>query len=520
MPRPIKVNYNGSLFDGFKEMSDTDLDTVADLILDEFTDNPTTTGHLVVNSQSGWTDVGTFVDTYRDDAVGAHPASTTINSENYVFRQNQSGVTPNVSARPLHVKYNGSDMEGLIEQTDTYVVNNIIDRVQLKLASFSQGTYKLQPSAPSGGTWTSKATLSNKHTDHTNDTTQLWLRTDNPTSTIVRPLKWSSSTPPGIKEMTDSEIKELADYFRDQITVTGIGKYQLSASAPSPGTWIQAGSGFTDTRHERTDQNYTGSYADSYSGTYTGSYTGSYSGTYHGYFAGSREHSYTGSYTGSYAGTYTGYYSGTYTGYFAGARNHTYTGYYAGSRNHSYTGYYAGSRVNSYGGTYSGAYSRTFAGSYTGSYALYYSGAGPYWFTGSYTGYYTGYFTGYYTGYYDGTYSANYAGSYTGSYGANYAGAYTGSYSGSYSNTFTGAYTGYYSGSRDHSYSGTYTGTYTPGAPNPGVYVGFFAGSRNNTYTGSYTGSYSGARDHTYTGATIMSSHETISTTKLWLRTA
>ena len=145
MPRPLKVNYNGSLFDGFKEMSDSDLDTVADLILDEFTDNPTTTGHLVVNAQSGWTDVGTFVDTYRDDAIGAHPASTTINSENYVFRQNQAGVTPNVSARPLHVKYNGSDMEGLIEQTDTYVANNIINRVQLKLASFSQGTYKLQP---------------------------------------------------------------------------------------------------------------------------------------------------------------------------------------------------------------------------------------------------------------------------------------------------------------------------------------------------------------------------------------
>jgi hypothetical protein len=423
MPRPLKVKYNGLAFDGIQEMSDSEIDTVADLILDEFTDN-VGTGHLAMNTQSGWTAIGTFVDTRRDQAEGTHPANTTINSDNYVFRQNLTAISPSTSTRPLGVKYSGSDMVGVQEMTDSHIVTYIINRVQEKLIVFSPGTYKLQPSAPSGGTWTSIATVYDKHQSHTEDTTYLWHRTDNPSSGVVRPIK--SSSLKDFKELTDTEIKSLTDYFRNEINQTGIGKYELSASSPSSGgTWVQAGSGFDDTRHERTDVGY----------------SGSYDGTYTGYYAGSR--TYSADYAGAYAGAYTGY----FTGYYAGSR--TYSGAYSGNYQGGYVGYFTGS--------YTGYYSTAYTGYYTGAYIRY--------FSGSVGGFYDGTYTGYYSTAYSGSYSGNYGRTFTGTYTGYYSGSrtYSTDYAGNYGTNFLGYYTGYYAGSRTYStnYAGGYTGTYT-----------------------------------------------------------
>jgi hypothetical protein len=452
-------------------MSDSEIDTVADLILDEFTD-VVGTGHVVVNAQSGWTDIGTFADTRRDQVVGTHPANTTIHTDNYVFRQNLTAVSPSPSARPHRIKYDSSVFKGIQEQSDSEIVSTIIGRAKTKLASFSIGTYKLQPSAPTPGTWLNVATVTNK-TVTGNNQTILWRRTDEPTSTIVRPLKANTST--AIREMSDTEIKELTDYFRSEIVTSGVGKYQLSASTPSGGTWIQAGSGFSDTRHQRVNQNYVGNYVQSFTGSFTGSYTGYYSG----------------SYAGSYSGTYTGYFTGEYLGYY----NSSYTRYFGGS----VAGFYAGSRPHSYSGTYS----QGFTGSYTG----YYSGTRPH----SYTGTYNNYFTAQgYSGTYTGQYANTFAGSYSGTYTGYFSGDYTGYYAGSYNRYYGGSLNGSFSGTRPHTYTGAYSQGFT------GSYTGYYAGTRPHSYTGTYTASFTG----TYVGATILSSKDTINTLKLWLRTA
>ena len=90
--------------------------------------------------------------------------------------------------------------------------------------------------------------------------------------------------------------------YQESIVDTGIGKYQLAASSPSPGTWQTVGDAFADIRYQRADQNYAGDYTGTYAGTYTGSYSTFYSGRQVGPYSGD----YTGNYTGTYTGTYVG----------------------------------------------------------------------------------------------------------------------------------------------------------------------------------------------------------------------
>ena len=147
---------------------------------------------------------------------------------------------------------------------------------------------------------------------------------------------------------------------------------------------------------------------------------------------------------------------------------------------------------------YSGAYT----GNYTGNYAGTYTGAKNY--SGNYAGSYTGNYVGSYTG--TSAYAGAYAGAYTGSYAQFYSG-YAGTY---YTGSYTGYYTGYYTG--DKNYSGTYAGAYA------GTYTGTYTGT--SAYAGTYSGTYTGYYTGTYAGDTIKSSASTVSTVKLWLRTA
>ena len=297
MPKPIKWNGSASL----KEMSAAEIDDNVDLILDHFSgmtsDN---TGHLAMNAEAGWTDIGTFADTRRDQAQGTHPANTTIHTENFVFRQNLTDLTPSPTRRPMAVKYDGGSFDGMIEMTDAECRADIVDRINIKIAAGGVGSYVLQVAAPETGTWTSIATINNKlAVDTVANSTQLWKRTTGSNTTATRPIKWNSNQ---LKEMSDAEINDLVEMYQESIVDTGIGKYVLQAAAPGSGTWQTVGDAFSDTRKQRTDQDYSGPYTGVYSGTYTGYYSTYYSGRQ------------VGPYTGNYTGNYTGYYTGTYTG--------------------------------------------------------------------------------------------------------------------------------------------------------------------------------------------------------------
>ena len=299
MPKPLKWNGSESL----REMTAAEIDDNVDLILDHFSGmTSNNTGHLAMNAEAGWTDIGTFADTRRDQAQGTHPANTTIHTDNFVFRQNLTDLTPSPTARPMAVKYDGGSFDGLIEMTDVECRADIVDRINAKIAAAGVGSYVLQPTAPESGTWASVGTITNKlAVDAVSTTTYLWKRTTGSNTTATRPLKWDSSNS-SLKELSDAEINDLVEMYQESIVDTGIGKYALQAAAPGTGTWQTVGSAFVDTRKQRTDQNY--------AGDYTGSYSGAYTGYYSTYYSGRQVGPYTGYYTGAYSGTYTGTYVG------------------------------------------------------------------------------------------------------------------------------------------------------------------------------------------------------------------
>ena len=493
--RPLRIKASGtpitsSNYQGLQEMSDSEIQQYLSYVLtNKFATDTDGTGTAelnvdTANALSG-TSIGTFVDTERTEAIGTHPATGSTTSTTYYFKQVTSAASESITNRLV-----GYDTGSVKEMTDSDLDTDVLDKVISDMVSesdYTVGQYSLAASAPTGGTWTSRYTITDSALSGDN-VKYLWQKTA-PTSSAnsdYASLKYAS----GLKMMTSAEIEQMAPNFRNRIIDSSIGTYKLQATAPATGTWVQMGDNLTDTRQEVTSQNYSGAYSGDYAGAYTGAktYSGAYSGSYDGNYVGS----YTGAktYTGTYDGTYSGDYSGNYVG----------TSAYSGSYSGAYSGDYSGNYVGT--SAYSGAYSGSYTGAYTGAYILYYAGVNYGSFSGTYSGAYAGTYTGYYTG------AKTYTGTYTGSYTGSYTGYYTGpkTYTGTYTGAYTGTYTGNYVGTS--AYSGTYTGTYT------GSYTGNYVGT--SAYSGTYTGSYTGS----YAGDTVQATTETVTTLKLWLRTA
>lgn len=336
-----------------QEMSNTHMDSVAYRILQEFLVSDVDCGNIHVGSTpAGASSIGSFTDTRRANTVGTHPAGTTINTATTNFYQYTSAETENYE-RPIEFD---TPLDAIQEMDNSDLNSTIISRALSMLTSTSNsygiGQYRLQPSDPGGGTWTSRAVITNRiqntaGTGITENTTTLWRKQTQGSTygTLYRPLKVRSDG--HLQEMSDTEIKALVTRFRNRIIESGIGTYKVQQNSPAGGTWVRSGSIFQDTRRQRADQNYTGSYTGYYSGsrTYSANYAGTYAGTYSTSYAGA----YAGAYARFFAGRVRGYYTGYYTGYYASNFTGNYTGYYAGSR--TYSANYAGS----YSGTYTGA---------------------------------------------------------------------------------------------------------------------------------------------------------------------
>ena len=351
MSRPLIVN-NGTTPKSLIEISDAKMFTHAWRILDEFQSSNTNTGSVNVGTNpTGAASIGTFTDTKRTQAVGTHPAGTTITSSTTNFYQYNATETENY-VRPL--KWDAT-LNGIQDSSNSDLDSHLIATALTFLTStstnFGLGQYRLQPSTPSGGTWTSLSTITdrviNAQGTYDENTTKLWKKTSQTgtyNTSVRRPLKFdTSTTPDSIKEMTDAEIKGLVKRFSNRIIESGIGTYVVQENAPASGTWIRSGSAFDDDRRKRENQNYSGNYTGTYTGTYAGTYTGSYTRyragpTYTGSYLGGGVAYYGGQvayvnywYVGSYAATYTGYYAGNYTGNYTGNYSGTYTGAYAGA---------------------------------------------------------------------------------------------------------------------------------------------------------------------------------------------
>ena len=501
---PLKIKASGTPitsanFQGLQTMSDTEVKNyIANKITVGFAGavgNGSNTADINIdtaNALSG-TSIGTFVDTDRTEATGTHPATGSTATVTYYAKQVTATDTGTITNRPL-----GYDT-AIRQLTDSQINTDIIDKVITAMVTesdYTAGQYRLSGSAPAGGTWTARYTITDV-ANGGNTTYYIWQKTaatSTPNADLL-PLKTYSGN--NVKQMSDAEIQEMIPYFRNRIISTGVGTYKLQSSTPVGGTWVSMGSA-ADTREQVVSQNYTGSYGGTrtYSNVAYGG-TRTYSTSYTNTFAGTRTYA---SGAGQYAGNRT--YSATYTSEFAGTRP------YAGSRT------YSGSYVSTYGGTRPYAGSRTYSANYTSpSYYAGYAGAPTLYFAGSRT-YSTNYVSGiqYFSSSFAGTrtYSANYI-SGTQYFTSGYAGSRT--YSANYISA-TQSFTSGYAGSR--TYSANYSGSRTYS----GSYGNSYAGSR--TYSGNYSGSrtYSGSYSGTYAGDTVIATKDTVSTVSLWIRTA
>jgi hypothetical protein len=585
---PLKVTATGSPItsaniSGLQIMTNTEVKNyIANVITEKFASSTDGTGtaelNITTDNSGSGISIGVFTDTVRTESIGTHPATGSVNTTTYYAKQVTGAAAENITNRPLSWNPNLTEMS----DSDIDGVMDLVIESMATESTYTAGQYRLQPSAPVGGTWVARYTITDQ-AQGGNTETYLWQKTT--ASTIpdqgLTPLK--SNGPNSVKQMTELEIEQMLPNFRNRIIETGIANYKLQSSAPSGGTWVQMGAEFEDTRQQISPENYTGTYTGNFTGNYTGNFQGTinYSGTYTeiGNFSSQFTGNYTGlgnftgfysspgtptNYTGFYSSivpgsptptNFTGFYSNpgspiSYTGFYSSIvpgspTPATFTGFYSGPGSPiSYTGFYTGPSGDffntSFTGppqTFLGFYSPPFdplnpvVGPFTGfytspvfytgtfqgppvSYAGFYSGpATPI----SYTGFYTGIIPGSptpatFTGFYSGPGSpTNYTGFYTGIVpGSPTPATFTGFYSGPGSPT---NYTGFYTGPK--TYSGTYTGFFSGGGAS---YTGFYSGEE--TFSGTYSGSYINTFTGNYSGATVQVSKDIVSTVKLWIRTA
>lgn len=414
--RPLRVKasstpISSSNFQGLQEMTDSEINQyLSYVITNKFATDTDGTGTAELNVDTSnaltGTSIGTFTDTIRDDAIGDHPTDGATSSTTYYFKQVTAAASESITNRL--VGYDSAIKEMTDGDLDTDILDKVIDDMVTE-TDYTVGQYTLAASAPSGGTWTSRYTITDS-AQGGNTLIYLWQKTA-PTSSAnsdLTSLKLSGSS--ATRMMTAAEIEQMVPNFRNRIIDNNIGKYALQETAPGTGTWTQMGDTFNDTRQAVSGDAYAGSFGGTFAGDFTGEFAGTFADTYVG------AKSYTGGYTGAFSGEYAGNFVGT----------------------------------------------SAYANNFTGNYILYYSG----FVGGNFAGTYAGFFTG--------------------------AKTYTGAYTGLYNQVFTGDFVG------TSAYSGSYSGAYT----------GIFS----DNFSGDYTGSY--------TGDTIQASKDTVSTVKLWLRTA
>lgn len=554
MGRPLRAKYANTTFvDGVQEMSDTDIGNyVVPLITQKLVDtynSPSTFPYgqsLAFDNNANFfsvfnkSTVGNLFNTYAVTSVsvpavtGQHPVTNT-SVQNTLYQNIQNSPFINDDSitelgRTLETSISGG-VRRIQSMSNQNIRSEIAARVIAYMIQGGQGAYWLGTTAPSdGGTWVVRDSVYdsvNTVSGESRTTYYLFQKTTNSGTTVTRPLKRTSGNQ--LQEMTDAEITALVLYLRDYIVDTGIGRYQLSVTAPTPGTWVARGS-FVDTRNLLTDDSYEGSYLGTFSrvftGVWTGAFTGTYQGTYTGFFTGIYSGVYQQTFTGGYNRNFTGTFTGQFTRNFTGTFSGVYTSSWAGSYLGSYTGIYPGAYTGFFSGSYTGAYTGDFTGGYSRTFSGIYNSADP--FTGAISSY-TGTYNNSFTGTYQQSFSRPYLGSYDRSFTGSFIGSWTGTFGGSRDRTYTGfydrAFSGFFSGGFSREFTGTFSGGYTNFFTGgySGTYqqsfTGFYQGTYSQGFTGEYGGSFSRFFTGAYTGLTVSAS-TTTTTYTLWVRTA
>ena len=470
-------------------------------------------GDLTNNNLDSGTYIGAFVDTFYNEAVGTHPASSlstgSITTKLYQVVDASAVDLDADSAfrRPI------TDSDGpkdLSIPTMDALGEEIMSRIQGRELP---GSFRLSTTSPSGdSSWSEYISdaFSDTNTNGTVNSYSIWQRTsgiipDSCSPMYVRRESYGSESltayDGGLQSMTQEQTRATFGRILQHFFQSGeIGSYQLRSStdgAPTDtGTWVARGSA-VDTKFQTTDVQYSGQYTGYSRQQYQGDRT--YSGTYVSLsteFAGTREYAGFRTFTGAY---------GAPPQQFTGERQ------FEGSR--TYGGNYT-SEITAFAGFRQFAGSRTYADQYTSLPELF---AGVRYFAGerTYSTQYTSVpeafagvrlFAGVRPAPQQFSNPENFVGprSYEGSrdYGAQYSsgGFYSGprQFAGSRGTSRPGIVYQSYAGNRPTNYSSTYY-YYRP-VTVPGSFTGVrgFAGWGAINWTGAYYFYYNGANYRPY----------------------
>lgn len=350
----------------------------------------TTDVAALTTSATGSTSIGSYSNTFFNQAVGTHPG-TSITSGSTTTTVYQVTGTAVESGIDFHrpIRWNGS----AFEEMDDTELNTLVDRLLgLTFANNYPGDYYLGSSSP-GVTYDTHiaGVFSDTRTDGTSVTYNIYQRQSIAAPpTEVKSVKVYNDVTSfdGLKEMSNTEIAyTLGQRMKTRImsSTDNIGAYQLRSSAQgapvAAGTWVARGTA-TDTKNTTSDVDYSANYAGIYSGNYTTDRTQAFART----FTRTRVTTYIGYYTNPNAVNYqrtrvTAYYGINPTGtgpwgvmygnppnYFTG----NFLGDYLGPI--SYAGNYVGNFLGNYVGNFVGNFVGDFIGDYTGDYTGNYLG--------------------------------------------------------------------------------------------------------------------------------------------------
>lgn len=393
-----------------KRLSSTEENYLSYLVGQHLIETNTDVGNLTLSS-SGNLLTGSFIDTYFNEAVGTHPASSISSAStttNLYQIQGTASETDSDFRKPI-AYYNpptdgpSSLLEGVHEMADSDM-NIFVDRLNARIAlSDYLGQFKLGSSSPGAdyAVFTSNV-FSDTQTDGTQVDYNIYRREtqSSPTSILdsdgavtklmsVKRSGGKTGTFQGLTPMTTRQMKvSLGQRAKTRRAPSNaIGSYQLRSSSqgqPATGSWRAVGTA-TNTKKDLVETAYARTRVSAYLRTSSRAYTRTSTRTSTRDFAGN--------YIGNYNRTFTGNYTRTFTG--------NYTGNFIGNYNRTRVSAYGRTRSSNFAGNFTGDYSRDFLGNYTRN------------------------FEGGYARAYEGVYSRSFSRTFIGDYSRDFAGDYS-----------------------------------------------------------------------------------------------
>ena len=198
MGNPLLIKETvGGTFLGLQEMQDADMDYAVHQILTEFCVNLNDGGTININGDG--TAAGTFTDTIRNESIGDHPSTGSINSTTYTLKQNLNSTAETSMVNPLFI-----NDQGYAAEHSNNLNSTLISRALSNLVNQGLGSYIISESNPNSSLYTDTGSSITDSSLNGNTVYKLWRKTTGVSAPSTNRTARSVSGSSCIREMTDA----------------------------------------------------------------------------------------------------------------------------------------------------------------------------------------------------------------------------------------------------------------------------------------------------------------------------